>query len=109
MYVSLHKSLIYMSMYNSIVCVTGQASFSMAELDEISRQVAEDWQRLAIYLGVRQDRITQICHSNDDIMTKSFRSILWWYEQGNVSRKALADALVKISKGRLASKVYLHV
>lgn len=86
----------------------GQAKFSMEELDEISREVAEDWQRLAIYLHVTQDRIAQIKYASDDIMTKSFRSIWWWYEQGNASRKDLADALTKINKGRLANKISVH-
>ena len=80
----------------------------MSELDEISREVVEDWQKLAIYLHVSQDRIAQIRCSNEDIMTKSFRSIWWWFEQGNVSRKVLADALVRIDKRRLASKVFEH-
>lgn len=89
-----------------VVLCAGEADFSMAELDEISRRVGSDWERLAIYLGVTQDRIDQIKYKSNDIMTRSFLALWWWREQGGASRQGLAQALRKIDKGRLASEVH---
>ena len=66
----------------------------------------KSWRRYRGRLG-RSDHTTQeIKHRNEDISVHAFRCLWAWYEGGeNVSRRTLAEALRKIHKGRLASRM----
>ena len=80
--------------------------FSLQELEEISREVGKDWEKLGVYLHVSDHTTQDIKHRNEDVSVCAFRCLWAWYEGGeNVTRKTLAEALKKINKGRLASRI----
>ena len=82
-------------------------SLSAQELEEISRGVGECWRRLAVHLNVQDTRVQAIEAASEDISVKAFRCLWAWREAGeNVSKASLADALQKVQKGRLASKIW---
>ena len=75
-------------------------------MEEIAKEVGEEWERLGIYLHLTEHTIREIKHRNGDISVQAFRCLWAWYEAAeNVSKKTLADALRKIQKGRLASRI----
>lgn len=81
-------------------------SLSVAELEEVSRGVWEVWRRLAVYLEVPDGQVQSIDSSNEEISVKAFRCLWAWREAGESASKAkLADALRKVQKGRLASRL----
>jgi len=84
----------------------GREGFTLPELEEISRDVGEEWERLGIYLHVSDHATEEIKHRNEEISVHAFRCLWAWYEGGeNVSRRTLAEALRRIHKGRLAARI----
>jgi len=84
----------------------GREGFTLPELEEISRDVGEEWERLGIYLHVSDHTTEEIKHRNEEISVHAFRCLWAWYEGGeNVSRRTLAEALRRIHKGRLAARI----
>ena len=85
---------------------TGNNDFSLQELEEISREVGKDWEKLGVYLHVSDHTTQDIKHRNEDVSVCAFRCLWAWYEAGeDVTRRTLAEALRKINKGRLASRI----
>ena len=83
-------------------------ALSAQELEEVSRdrRVCECWRRLAVYLEVDGARVQAIDSASDEVSLKVFRCLWAWRETGrNVSKASLADALRKVEKGRLASRI----
>ena len=71
-------------------------------MEEISQDVGEEWERLGIYLHVKD----KIKHRNEEISVHVFRCLWAWYEGGeNVNRRTLVEALRRLHKGRLAARV----
>ena len=84
----------------------GNGDFTLQELEEISREVGKDWEKLGVYLHVSDHTTQDIKHRNEDVSVCVFRCLWAWYEGGeNATRKTLAEALKKINKGRLASRI----
>ena len=84
-------------------------SLSALELEEISREgrVSEHWNQLAVYLSVDDSRVRDIQSRGEEPSVMAFRCLWAWREAGrNVSKADLADALRKVSLGRLASRIY---
>lgn len=86
-----------------------QDTLSVLELEEVSREgrISETWIRLAVYLDVDEGRVRTIRGRDEEPSMQAFRCLWAWREAGrNFNKATLADALVKVSLGRLASKLY---
>ena len=79
---------------------------SSRELEEVSRETTDCWQRLAVCLRVPERVIRDVEARSEDVSVQAFRCLWAWKEAGqDVSRKNLADALERMGKGRLASRL----
>ena len=80
--------------------------FTSQELEEVSREVTDCWQRLAVCLKVRENVVRDVEASNEDVSVRAFRCLWAWREADrDATRTSLARALVKMNKARLASKL----
>lgn len=76
------------------------------ELDEVSKEVTDCWQRLAVCLRVPERVIRDVEARSEEASVQTFRCLWAWKEAGqDVTRKNLAGALENMGKGRFASRL----